>query len=575
MPLTQETIDRFFANNLDLQIPGEQVPQTSSGNRVEHLIDGENYFAALSNEIDFLQSADDGRFFYFANWWAGLVETPAAVGSAGPFISAWTEGTPAPRFTPLILGEGCGGPQTGTLLIDRLVTLANVHDVDVRSLVWMSPVIMSELFASFAPGLNSPDLPVQIYWTGRAQSIRSAQTLRSRIGAGHVVLNTLAHPIGAWHVKMVVCGDATGIRAYVGGMDLVCDKYSQTTHPTGNIWHDAAVRVEGPAAIAIFEYFQQIWDEQRGRRISRFLINGSEVPSHYVDTLDSALAPVSVDAVSNIGTQWVQVLRTCPNTTITLPTELSTMNIIERILLIGTSQKPLSFAPDGQFEFRMALRKAISAAENYVYIEDQGFPGREIMEWLNARLIQVPNLKVIMLWGADPGDPANTYIRLSMEALTAGLSANDARSRVVFCEYKGVTVHSKIFIIDDVWATVGSSNCARRSLYLDAEIGVGVLDEASPTFAKRLRKDLWAEHCDIKPGTPESDTLLPIEQALGIWEPSWATTALPASVMRKTALDKKIIPFEYVDPPGPGQWATKFNQDRPAVLYDLVDGDSR
>lgn len=571
MPLAQQIIDRFFANSLDLQIPGEQVPHTSSGNRVEYLIDGENYFAALSDEIDFLQSASDRRFFYFANWWAGLVETPAVVGSAGPFISAWKGGTSGPHFAPFILGEGCSGPQTGTPLINQLVALANVHDVDVRAMFWMSPVIMNELLGSFGPGSN---LTGEVYWTGRAQSIRSAQTLRSQIGTGRVVLNVLAHPIGAWHVKMVICGDETGIRAYVGGMDLVCDKYSQTTHPTDNKWHDAAVRVQGPAAIAIYEYFQQIWDEQRGRGITRFLINGSEVPSHGMDTLNIVPSPVSVEEVSNIGTQWVQVLRTCPKTRLTLP-PLSAANVFERILLMATGQEPLSFADEGQFEFRMALRKAISAAENYVYIEDQGFTAREIMEWLNARLIQVPNLKVIMLWGADPGDPANPYIRVSMEVLTGGLSASDARNRVVFCEYKGVTVHSKISIIDDIWATVGSANCARRSLYLDAEIGVGVLDEASTTFAKRLRKDLWAEHCGIRPGTPESDALLPLEQALGIWEPSWAAVALPGNVMRKPALDKKIIPFEYADPPGPGQWSTEFSRNLPDFVYDFVDGDSR
>lgn len=569
MPLTQETIDRFFANSLDIQIPGEQVPHTSSGNRVEHLIDGENYFAALSDELSFLQTAGAGRFFYFANWWAGLVETPAAVGSVGPTISAWTGATPAPNFTPFILGEGCGGPQTGTRLIDQLVTLANDHGVAVRSLIWMSPTVMNEIVGSFGPG-NS--LPGEILWTGRAQSIRSAQTLRSRIGDGCVVLNVLGHPLGAWHFKMVVCGDETGIRAYVGGMDLVCDKYSETTHPTGNRWHDIAVRIQGPAAIAIFETFRQIWDEQRGRRISRFLVNGSEVPSHYVDTPGIAPAPVSVD-VSNMGTQRVQVLRTYPKTSLNLP-ELSTANIIERILLLATGQEPLSFAPDGQFEFRMALRKAISAAETYVYIEDQSFVGREIMEWLNTRLIQVPNLKVIMLWGADPGDPKNPFIRVSMEILTAGLSPQEARNRVVFYEYKGVTVHSKIFIIDDTWATVGSANCARRSLYLDAEIGVGVLDESSPAFAKQFRKDLWAEHCGIKPGTPDSDALLPLEPALGIWESSWASALLPG-VTLKTELDKKFIPFEYAATPGPGQWETGFGRGFTTVEYDLGDGDSR
>jgi len=569
MPLTQEIIDRFFANNADIQIPGEQVPATSLGNRVEHLIDGENYFSALTDEIGRLQTgAGFGRFFYFANWWAGLVETPAAVGSVGPSISAWFGTGPGPTFTPFILGKGCGS-QGGTLLIDQLTSLASDHDVDVRSLVWMSPVVMNEFAGALAPGSN---LLGEIYWTGRAHSIRSAQTLRSRIGHDRVVLNVLAHPLGSWHVKMVVCGDDNGMRAYVGGMDLVCDKYSETTHPPGNHWHDAAVKVEGPAAITIFDYFQQIWNEQRGRGITRFLINGSEVPSHYSDTLPSTTAPVTLPQVSNIGTQSVQVLRTCPKTSISLPS-FSVADVFERILLFTTGQQPLSFAPDGQFQFRMALRKAISGAQNYVYIEDQSFVGQEIMQWLNARLSQVPDLKVIMVWGADPGDPPNIFIRVSMEILTTGLTPTEASNRIVFCHYNDVTVHSKIFIIDDLWATIGSCNCARRSLYLDAEVNVGVLDDATTTFAKQLRKDLWAEHCNIKPGTPESDQLLPLDQALGIWDPTWATSSLPQGIVRKSALEKMIIPFEYADPPGPGQWETKFNGQ--PLFYDFFDGDSR
>ena len=535
MPLSQTLIERFFATAEDIQISGERVPHTSSGNRVEHLIDGESYFSALTAEIEYLKSAgaSNGRFFYFANWWAGLVDGPQVSGSAGPSISAWVGEEPVHNFTPFVLGEGCSSPQNGVPLIDHLESLVNDFEVDVRSLAWMSPTLINEFVSSFVPG---GPIGVEILWVGRAHSLKSAQSLRNRIGTNRVCLNVLAHPIGAWHVKIVVCGDNNGIRAYVSGLDLVCDKYSMMTHPDGNRWHDAGVKIEGPAAIAVYDYFRTVWNEQRGRRVSRFLLNGAVVPSHYTDTLEVNPLPAAVQNMSNIGTQWVQVLRTYPNTSIVLPATLSAMNLIERILLLTTGQQPLSFAPNGLFEFRLALHKAISSAESYVYIEDQGFMGREIMEWLNVRLQEIPNLKVILLWGRDPADPGNPFIRVSIEASISGLSADEARDRIVFYEYIGVTVHSKICIIDDVWASVGSANCARRSLYTDAELAVSVLDEALPTFAQRLRKDLWAEHCGITPGTLQSDLLLPLEQAIGIWEPSWASVSLPPDARLKISV---------------------------------------
>ena len=41
----------------------------------------------------------------------------------------------------------------------------------------------------------------------------------------------------------------------------------------------------------------------------------------------------------------------------------------------------------------------------------------------------------------------------------------------------------------------------------------------------------------------------------------------------RSQFDKKIIPFEYMDPPAPGQWEVKFGRSPLEFEYDLVDGD--
>jgi phosphatidylserine/phosphatidylglycerophosphate/cardiolipin synthase-like enzyme len=335
--------------------------------------------------------------------------------------------------------------------------------------------------------------------------------------------------------------------------------------------------VTGHAALALNEYFQSVWNAQLQRPVTRVLLNSVEVPTH-VGAMPVGPAPVNAAAVQGVGTQHVQVARTAPLMKARpLPPAVGVVDVLERLSLLTAGQPSLPFAPEGLFEFRLILRKAIAAATTYVYIEDQAFMGREIMQWLNARLRAAPALKAILVWGPDPGDPGNIFLRASMAQLIDGVTS--PAERVVFCEYGGATTHSKIFIIDDVWASVGTANCARRSLYTDGELSVSVLDEAAPSFAERLRRDLWAEHCGAAPGSSEAAALADLGQALGIWRAAWGTASLPPGLSLLSAFERKTIPFEYADPPVPGQWGTAFFEPFDSLKfligYDVADADSR
>jgi len=54
-----------------------------------------------------------------------------------------------------------------------------------------------------------------------------------------------------------------------------------------------------------------------------------------------------------------------------------------------------------------------------------------------------------------------------------------------------VYVHSKLMIVDDAWATVGSCNLHRYSLFGNTELNVAFADEAT---VRRLRDTLLGEH---------------------------------------------------------------------------------
>ena len=86
-------------------------------------------------------------------------------------------------------------------------------------------------------------------------SIFSAIALRAKPKMSkHVCLNIIAHPLGAIHMKVVICGDNDFVHGYVSGLDLLTSRVDGPIHRTG--WHDVGVRVEGPAVKGIYGYFK-------------------------------------------------------------------------------------------------------------------------------------------------------------------------------------------------------------------------------------------------------------------------------------------------------------------------------
>jgi phosphatidylserine/phosphatidylglycerophosphate/cardiolipin synthase-like enzyme len=80
-------------------------------------------------------------------------------------------------------------------------------------------------------------------------------------------------------------------------------------------------------------------------------------------------------------------------------------------------------------------------------------------------------------------------------------AANNRKNRVgVFylgarpkCD-PGTYVHSKMMVIDDEFALIGSANLNRRSLTHDSEAVAAIHGPAANPLAKRLRQALWAKH---------------------------------------------------------------------------------
>lgn len=579
MPDFVEQLTRYFLQAADITEDGEHLPHTSAGNRVDHLIDGYSYFGALKLEIEFLLSIarsdpltgnDSDPFFYVIGWWLGLVDPNTEWVSIDPSVAtAWRFG-PLPAGGPFRLEDGSAG--AAPLLTDKLAEMA-AAGVDVRALGWMSPMLVN--YEPVAARLQ-PMFLVNL------NTIQSIQRLRELIGPGSATLMTLAHPMGSVHLKTIVAGTTTGMRAYVSGIDLQTIRVADNAHSLGMPWHDAGVVITGQAAEAVYAFYRQLWNEQIDRRPDRFRLNRELVASHFTTELPSVSPPAitppvserHVPAPNTPGSHHVQVLRTVPRMSLFFANPgTAASDLAERLTVVGSGRWQMSFAPDGLFEFRPALRRAIEAAERYVYIEDSAFTGIEIMGWINARLRAVATLKVILVWGRDPMDAVTAFPHQAISnTLIVGIDDYDDRIRVFHRE--DIIVHSKITIIDDVWAAIGSANCTRRSLYSDTELSVSVMEDSATPFAKVLRKDLWGELCGV-PAGPGRDPLLDLDIALAVIEPTWTAAFPPVSLHLAPNMMRMHLPFEYATPPGDGQWPGPAPPAFDPTDYDFKDPDSR
>jgi phosphatidylserine/phosphatidylglycerophosphate/cardiolipin synthase-like enzyme len=553
---------KYFATDAELA-PGESAhPYQSAGNTAETLVDGFAYFGALRAEVNALKTpGGTGKFFYFTSWLLTLIADAGGTVTAGSGVTAW-DGAVVEPTAPFKLDDGSGA--TVPDFIDELAEMA-ANGVDVRVLVWVSPMVLAYEAAAARVGY---------IYSNNALGARSVHALRQKPGlAKKACLNTLAHPLASIHAKMTVCGDANGGRGYVSGIDFDNSRTDGTAHsqPHGG-WHDVTVRVAGPAAAGCYATFRQMWNELISIRAERFRIGGLKLDNYVEGTPAVPGSPPFEDTGG--GTASVQVLRTVPRMNFALgSTDRAPIGCIKR-LVSGFRRDPWTFAPDGIFAFAASLERAIGNAETYIYVEDQGFWGQPIMDWLRLRLAARPALRLIMVFAADPQDGPEA-IRNLAAAINGHLGkagANMDGQVAFYARDDHVVNHAKTWIIDGEYLIAGSANAFRRSLYTDGEVSLGVIDEndTDTNAAIAYRRQLWGEHCGL---LTEADRapLTDLQAALAIWDPGWGGgAAAPAAL--KPSFVRKRVPFEVG--PGADQWPA-LDTNLPELTYDQIDADSR
>ena len=157
----------------------------------------------------------------------------------------------------------------------------------------------------------------------------------------------------------------------------------------------------------------------------------------------------------------------------------STIAQVQRSVLPGLYDD----LPDGENSVREQYLAAIAAAREYVYIEDQVLLSRVVLVALREALE-----RGVLVVASVPGDPmpelaaARTHpgIAAGYEAWAAlGAYEGFCLSAPAVRRAWGVEeiyVHAKTAVVDDVWATIGSTNLVFSSFQGDTEMNLSFWD---------------------------------------------------------------------------------------------------
>jgi phospholipase D1/2 len=286
-----------------------------------------------------------------------------------------------------------------------------------------------------------------------------------------------SHPLGAsHHQKVVVVDDSV---AFAGGMDLTRKRWDVPEHPVDeprrrtaggksySPFHDVQLLVDGEAASALGELARDRWRRATG----------------------DAVAPAPPNPTARRNDPWP------PSAGVD----------VENVTLgIARTFPELDRGPSSVREVERLYVDAIAAARASIYFENQYLTSSTVAEALKARI-------------AEPDGPEIVAVvpeRCSgwLEETTMGVLRDQVLERLTVADRSGrfrvyrpaisgtpIYVHSKIMVVDDRLARVGSANLSNRSMGLDSECDLAVEADSRRTASAVtfFRDRLLAEHLGV------------------------------------------------------------------------------
>ncbi|MDO9205649.1 cardiolipin synthase ClsB [Methylotenera sp.] len=230
-----------------------------------------------------------------------------------------------------------------------------------------------------------------------------------------------------------------GIIGFVGGINII-DDFDIPNQAPNNVPPriDYAVRIQGKLLLALVANVQKIW-----RRIA--WIHLRQVDASYVKITKSSTEPANLQSKMNEGVKAALVVRD---------------NVLHRR------------------DIEDAYMSAISQAKREIIIANAYFvPGRRF--------------RLALIAAAKRGVRVRLLLQGRMEYFvmfaTHAFYSEFLKNGIEIYEYRKSFMHSKVAVIDSVWATVGSSNIDPFSLLLAREANIVMEDNH---FSKELQLDI-------------------------------------------------------------------------------------
>lgn len=491
---------------------------------VTPLVDGEEYFLAVRMEMG--RTSGPGDAIYLLGW---------------RFESDF-------RFNP--------DPQDISRLGPVLAEKA-AAGVDVRLIMSAKWQLLNHLQAHTEKeihDLKNGDLDNVLRWFGPNGNIRHARQFRTLDGPGvkaplaaRVLLDYRGEVTGIHHQKAVVVIRGGVACAFLGGLDFLGDRLDNARHaaklPRPNpsqpgealpsYWHDAGVRVDGPAALDVLNVFRTRWlacARQTPRGFT--LLDGTRL----LPSLNPLIEPSPLVR---------------PKSVVAPPVPLRgvfvAVNFPERDV---PDREPLAEAADpsygGWHTTGVLYGRAIRGARRYIYVEDQYVTAPDSLFPVLAEAIKRGVRFIAVLGGHDDDTQRAVETTLPAGALKDFLaSLGPTRAGAKVFHLQQTIVHSKLMIIDDQFFAIGSANFSDRSMMeakddrplgrlfnsggrtigaTDSELHVGVVDDRDgpANAAAALRIQLWAEHLRVDQWDPQVRAdLANVSRALSVFSPQW------------------------------------------------------
>ena len=280
-----------------------------------------------------------------------------------------------------------------------------------------------------------------------------------------------AHPGFCQHQKTwLIDAGQDEQTVFLGGLNLNPNSVVKPGHFGEGQNHDVYIEMSGPSVADVHHNFVQRWNE---------------ASEQHAD-----------------GGCWGKKANTMLEFPTQLPVEHGTVSIqIQRTIHAGRYRnvaapingQPFDTPSGEQTNFGQYI-VAIQLAQHSIYIENQYLELPEIVEALHDALER--KVEVVMLLPITPDIDTSPERRALFEARAAlakyenftlagiaGLGTDGRR--------KPVWIHSKLMLIDDTWATIGSANLHRYSMFGNIELNAAMF---SPQVVRGFRIALLEEH---------------------------------------------------------------------------------